>query len=246
MNKGESSGASIAGAARESKMATVLIVDDDRKIIDMLRRTLAYEGYDVVTAADGHEALSKAQTHRPDVVVLDWLMPGMDGIEVARRLRAADAMPILMLTARDAVEDRVEGLDAGADDYLVKPFAPAELLARLRALLRRTEALREGDKPLLYADLSLDPLTREARRGGRVFSLSPKEFDLLAYLLRYPRQVLPRERILQDVWGYDFGGNGNVLEVYVGYLRTKTEAGGEQRLIQTVRGVGYVLREPGS
>ena len=223
-------------------MATVLIVDDDRRITDMLRRTLAYEGYSVVTAANGNEALAKAQVHRPDVVVLDWLMPGMDGIEVAKRLRAADAVPILMLTARDAVEDRVEGLDSGADDYLVKPFAPSELLARIRALLRRTESIRDGEKPLIYADLSLDPLTREARRGDRPFSLSPKEFDLLAYLLRYPRQVLQRERILQDVWGYDFGGNGNVLEVYVGYLRAKTEASGEPRLIQTVRGVGYVLR----
>jgi two-component system response regulator MprA len=223
-------------------MATVLIVDDDRRITDMLRRTLAYEGYNVVTAADGNEALNKAQVHRPDIVILDWLMPGMDGIEVAKRLRAADSVPILMLTARDAVEDRVEGLDSGADDYLVKPFAPTELLARIRALLRRTEPLRDHEKPLVYADLSLDPLTREARRGERTFSLSPKEFDLLAYLLRYPRQVLQRERILQDVWGYDFGGNGNVLEVYVGYLRSKTEANGEPRLIQTVRGVGYVLR----
>jgi two-component system response regulator MprA len=195
-----------------------------------------------VTAANGHEALAKAQVHRPDVVVLDWLMPGMDGIEVAKRLRAADAVPILMLTARDAVEDRVEGLDSGADDYLVKPFAPIELLARIRALLRRTEPARDGDKPLIYADLLLDPLTREARRGDRSFNLSPKEFDLLAYLLRHPRQVLQRERILQDVWGYDFGGNGNVLEVYIGYLRAKTETNGELRLIQTVRGVGYVLR----
>lgn len=223
-------------------MATVLIADDDRKIIDMLRRTLAYEGYAVVTAENGIEALAKAQTQRPDVVILDWLMPGLDGIEVARRLRAADSVPILLLTARDAVEDRVEGLDSGADDYLVKPFAPAELLARLRALLRRAEPL-SGEKPLSYADLSLDPMTRETRRGDRQFNLSPKEFDLLSYLLRYPRQVLPRDRILQDVWGYDFGGDGNVLEVYIGYLRTKTEAGGESRLIQTVRGVGYVLRD---
>jgi two-component system response regulator MprA len=238
MNQREGAGAPAAGA----QMPTVLIVDDDRKITDMLRRTLAYEGYDVVTAANGHEALAKAQIHRPDVVVLDWLMPGIDGIEVAKRLRAADTTAILMLTARDAIEDRVEGLDAGADDYLVKPFAPVELLARVRALLRRTEPIRDGEKPLVYADMSLDPLTREARRGERAFSLSPKEFDLLAYMLRYPRQVLPRERILQDVWGYDFGGNGNVLEVYVGYLRAKTEAGGEARLIQTVRGVGYVLR----
>jgi two-component system response regulator MprA len=147
-----------------------------------------------------------------------------------------------MLTARDAIEDRVEGLDAGADDYLVKPFAPAELLARIRALLRRSEP-NNAEKPLAYGDLFLDPVTRETRRGSRAFNLSPKEFDLLAYLLRHPRQVLPRERILQDVWGYDFGGDGNVLEVYVGYLRNKTEAGGEPRLIQTVRGVGYVIRD---
>ena len=223
-------------------MATVLIADDDRKIIDMLRRTLAYEGYHVVTAGDGNEALTKAQANRPDVIVLDWLMPGVNGIEVARRLRAVDDTPILMLTARDAVEDRVEGLDSGADDYLVKPFAPAELLARLRALLRRSETT-SNERPLAYADLYLDPTTRETRRGDRAFNLSPKEFDLLSYLLRYPRQVLPRDRILQDVWGYDFGGDGNVLEVYIGYLRNKTEAGGEPRLIQTVRGVGYVLRE---
>lgn len=223
-------------------MATVLIVDDDRKIIDMLRRTLAYEGYHVITATDGHQALLQAQTQRPDVVILDWLMPGLDGIEVARRLREADGTPILMLTARDAVEDRVEGLDSGADDYLVKPFAPAELLARIRALLRRSDSA-SSEKPLVYGDLYLDPITRETRRGERHFNLSPKEFDLLSYLLRYPRQVLPRDRILQDVWGYDFGGDGNVLEVYIGYLRTKTEAGGEPRLIQTVRGVGYVVRE---
>lgn len=223
-------------------MATVLIADDDRKIIDMLRRTLAYEGYHVVTAADGLEALSQAQAQRPDVVILDWLMPGLDGIEVARRIREADPTPILMLTARDTIEDRVQGLDNGADDYLVKPFAPAELLARVRALLRRTEG-SSSERPLSYADLALDPMTRETRRGSRSFNLSPKEFDLLAYLLRHPRQVLPRDRILQDVWGYDFGGDGNVLEVYIGYLRTKTEAGGEPRLIQTVRGVGYVLRE---
>jgi len=223
-------------------MTTVLVADDDRKIIDMLRRTLAYEGYRVLTAADGTEALEKARSQRPDMIVLDWLMPGIDGIEVARRIREADPTPILMLTARDAIEDRVEGLDAGADDYLVKPFAPAELLARIRALLRRSEP-NSSEKPLGYADLFLDPVTRETRRGGRAFNLSPKEFDLLAYLLRHPRQVLPRERILQDVWGYDFGGDGNVLEVYVGYLRNKTEAGGEPRLIQTVRGVGYVIRD---
>jgi len=223
-------------------MPTVLVADDDRKITDMLRRTLAYEGYQVVTAADGHEALAQARAHRPDLVVLDLMMPGLDGLEVARRLRAADDMPILMLTARDAVEDRVEGLDSGADDYLVKPFAPAELLARVRALLRRAER-PEAEGALAYADLSLDPVTRETRRGGRAFNLSPKEFDLLAYLLHNPRHVLPRERILEEVWGYDFGREDNVLDVYIGYLRAKTEAGGEPRLIQTVRGVGYVLRD---
>ena len=223
-------------------MTTILVVDDDRKITDMLRRTLIYEGYRVVTAADGEEALTKAQAERPDLIILDWLMPKLNGIETAKALRASDATPILMLTARDAVEQRVEGLDSGVDDYLVKPFAPEELLARLRALLRRSEP--EGrDKPIGYADLSLDPLTRETRRGDRSFNLTPKEFDLLAYLMRHPRQVMPRDRILQDVWGYDFDGNGNVLEVYVGYLRNKTEASGEPRLVQTVRGVGYVLRE---
>jgi two-component system response regulator MprA len=221
---------------------TVLIVDDDPKLVDMLRRTLAYEGYRVVAAADGQDALAKLQAQRPDVVVLDWLMPGLDGIEVTRRIRVADGTPILMLTARDAVEDRVQGLDSGADDYLVKPFAPAELLARLRALLRRSEPASH-ERPRVYADLYVDPVTREARRGKRALDLTPKEFDLLSYLLRHPRRVLPRERILQDVWGYDFGGQGNVLEVYIGYLRTKTESGGEPRLIQTVRGVGYVLRE---
>ncbi|MGH2593955.1 MAG: response regulator transcription factor [Anaerolineae bacterium] len=223
-------------------MATILIVDDDRKIIDMLRRTLAYEGYRVLTAADGIEALSKAQADRPDLVVLDWLMPGLGGIEVARRLRAAGDAPILMLTARDAIENRVEGLDSGADDYLVKPFAPEELLARIRALLRRSDSA-DKEKSQSYSDLHLDPITRETRRGDRSFNLTAKEFDLLHYLMRHPRQVLSRDLILQDVWGYDFEGSSNVLEVYIGYLRTKTEAGGEARLIQTVRSVGYVLRE---
>lgn len=223
-------------------MATILVVDDDRKITDMLRRTLTYEGYRVTTAADGQEALNKAQTDRPDLIVLDWLMPRLNGLDATRLLRTTSDVPILMLTARDAVEHRVEGLDSGADDYLVKPFAPDELLARIRALLRRSDG-GDKDKAIHYADLSLDPMTRETRRGTRSFNLTPKEFDLLQYLMRHPRQVLPRDRILQDVWGYDFDGNGNVLEVYVGYLRTKTEAGGEPRLIQTVRGVGYALRE---
>jgi two-component system response regulator MprA len=225
-------------------MTTVLIADDDQTARDALLRTLADDGYTVVTAADGPAALRVAQEQRPDLVILDWRMPDLDGIEVARRLKAADGTPILMVTARDAVEDRVAGLDAGADDYLVKPFAPAELLARLRALLRRGEPAARDDVPLTFLDLRVDPTTREARREDRRFELSPREFDLLAYLLRYPRRVLPRDRILQDVWGYDFAGDENVLEVYVGYLRTKLEAGGEPRLLQTVRGVGYVLREP--
>jgi two-component system, OmpR family, response regulator MprA len=223
-------------------VATILVVDDDRKITDMLRRTLIYEGYRVSTAADGEEALLKAQAERPDLIILDWLMPRLNGIETAKALRTTDSAPILMLTARDAVEQRVEGLDSGVDDYLVKPFAPEELLARIRALLRRADSPVQ-DKPIVYADLSIDPLTRETRRGDRAFNLTPKEFDLLMYLMRHPRQVMPRDRILQDVWGYDFDGNGNVLEVYVGYLRNKTEANGEPRLVQTVRGVGYVLRE---
>jgi two-component system response regulator MprA len=224
-------------------MTTILVVDDDRKITDMLRRTLAYEGYRVVVGYDGQEALTKAQAERPDLVVLDWLMPRLNGIEVAKLLRSTSDVPILMLTARDAVEQRVEGLNSGADDYLVKPFAPEELLARIRALLRRSDTSGDKDKTLAYADLSIDPLTRETRRGTRSFNLTPKEFDLLYYFMRHPRQVLNRDRLLQDVWGYDFEGNGNVLEVYVGYLRNKTEAGSEPRLIHTVRGVGYVLRE---
>ena len=223
-------------------MTTILVVDDDRKITDMLRRTLIYEGYRVATAADGEEALIKAQSERPDLVVLDWLMPKLNGLDTAKLLRETSSVPILMLTARDAVENRVEGLDSGADDYLVKPFAPEELLARIRALLRRIDTTEKGSL-LVYADLTLDPLTRETKRGTRSFNLTPKEFDLLSYFLRHPRQVILRERLLQDVWGYDFDGNGNVLEVYVGYLRTKTEAGGEARLIHTVRGVGYALRE---
>ena len=223
-------------------MPTVLIADDDPKLLKMLGRTLTYEGFHVVTAAAALEALARAEARRPDVIVLDWLMPGLSGIEVATRLRAAhDETMILMLTARDAVEDRVEGLESGADDYLVKPFAPVELLARVHALLRRSAATR-GEQPLVYADLTLDAATRETRRGDRPFELTPTEFDLLYYLMRHPRQVLRRHQILEEVWGYDFGGDDNVLEVYVGYLRKKTEAG-ESRLIQTVRGVGYVLRE---
>jgi two-component system response regulator MprA len=224
-------------------MAKILVVDDDPKLLNMLRRTLTYEGFQVTTAGDGSAALAEMQAHRPDVIVLDWMMPGLDGIGVMKHLRAAnDKTLVLMLTARDSVENRVEGLETGADDYLVKPFAPVELLARIHALLRRP-AVAIQDEPLRYADLSLDPVTRETRRGERAFELTSKEFDLLRYLMRHPRQVLEREQILQEVWGYDFGGDDNVLEVYIGYLRKKSEAGGEARLIQTVRGVGYVLRE---
>lgn len=224
-------------------MPTILIVDDNQKVVDMLRRTLIYEGYDVLVAMDGAQALAQAQAHRPDLIVLDWLMPGVDGLEVARRVSKADRIPIIMLTAKDALEDRVLGLDSGADDYLIKPFEPAELLARIRALLRRAES-DSDEKPITYSDLSLDPVTRDVRRGERLISLSPKEFDLLLYFLRQPRRVLPRERILQDIWGYDFNGDANVLEVTIGHLRTKLEANGEPRLLQTVRGVGYALRVP--
>jgi two-component system response regulator MprA len=224
-------------------MTTILIADDDPKLLKMVRRTLVYEGFEVITAANGRETIAQVQTLAPHLIILDWLMPELDGIEVLTRLRAAqNQTPILMLTARDAVEDRVAGLDRGADDYLVKPFAPSELLARLRALLRRFE-VGSQEKPLTYADLYLDAKTRETRRGSRRFELTPKEFELLQCLLSHPRQVLVRDRILEEVWGYDFGGEDNVLEVYIGYLRKKTEAGGEPRLIQTVRGVGYVLRE---
>ena len=221
-------------------MATILIADDDPPLAALLRQTLAEEGYRVLTAADGTDALAQVQAQRPDLVVLDWLMPGLSGLEVARRLRAIAGMPILMLTARAAIEDRVAGLDSGADDYLVKPFDLAELLARVHALLRR--AAHDAETPLRYADLVLDPMTREVRRGDRVFALRPKEFALLAYLLRHPRQVLPRARLLEGVWGAAFDGTNSVLDVYIRYLRAKTEAGGEPRLIQTVRGVGYVLR----
>jgi two-component system, OmpR family, response regulator MprA len=224
-------------------MPTVLIVDDDAKLLKMLRRTLTYDGFRVLSATNGNEMLAEVQAHRPDVVILDWLMPGLDGISVLERLRAAeDKTLVLMLTARDAIENRVEGLESGADDYLVKPFAPAELLARIHALLRRP-AVVIRDETLTYAGLYLNPMTRETRRGERSFELTSKEFDLLGYLMRHPRQVLHREQILQEVWGFDFCGDDNVLEVYIGYLRKKTEAGGEPRLIQTVRAVGYVLRE---
>jgi len=224
-------------------MAIVLVVDDDQRLLKMLQRTLTYEGLDVLTASNGREALDRVREHQPDLIVLDWMMPDLDGLEVIRCLRAEDDRTlVLMLTARDAIDHRVEGLQSGADDYLVKPFAPAELVARVHALLRRAaSAQQEG--PLVFADLVLDPVTRQARRNNIPFELTPTEYSLLLFFMRHPRQVLEREQILVNVWGYDFGGDDNVLEVYVGYLRKKTEAGGQSRLIQTVRGVGYVLRE---
>ena len=224
-------------------MITILAVDDNENLLRMLQRTLRYEGFTVLTAINGQAALTVIEARKPQLIILDWLMPEVDGITVVRRLRAlCDTTPILMLTARDAVEYRVEGLNSGADDYLVKPFAPEELLARVNALLRRTDSTPQS-QPLHYADLTLDPVTRETRRGDRKFELTPTEFDLLYYLLRHPRQVLTRQRILEEVWGYDFAGEDNVLEVYIGYLRKKSEAHGETRLIQTARGVGYVVRE---
>ncbi|WP_034269615.1 response regulator transcription factor [Haloechinothrix halophila] len=225
----------------------ILVVDDDRAVRESLRRSLEFNGYTVDLASDGQQALAAVANDRPDAIVLDVMMPRLDGLEVARRLRSGgDDLPILVLTARDTVSDRVSGLDAGADDYLPKPFALEELLARLRALLRRSAAetgAAQDVKPLSYADLTLDPVTREVRRGDREISLTRTEFTLLELLLTYPKHVLTRSRILEEVWGYDFPTSGNALEVYVGYLRRKTEADGEPRLIHTVRGVGYVLRE---
>jgi two-component system response regulator MprA len=222
--------------------AHILVVDDDQRITELLRRTLALEGYTVAVARDGAQGLARFLEHPPDVIVLDVMLPGMDGLEVARRLREArDNVPILMLTARDAVADRVKGLEAGADDYLVKPFAYEELLARVRALLRRGQPDRH--EVLRAFDVELDTGTRIAHRGARAIELSPTEYELLALFLRRPRQVLTRDIILERVWGVDFEGSSNVLEVYIGYLRAKLEAGGEPRLIHTVRGVGYVLKE---
>jgi two-component system response regulator MprA len=212
--------------------AHILMVDDDRHITEVMRRALVYEGYSVDVALRGDEALQKVVEHPPDVVVLDIMLPGLDGLEVCRRIRASgNQVPIVMLTAKDSLPDRVAGLDIGADDYLVKPVELDELLARIRAQLRR------------FADLELDTGTRIARRGTRDIALSTTEYELLALFMRRPRQVLTRDIIMDRVWGYDFEGRSNVLEVYIGYLRTKLEAEGEPRLLHTVRGAGYVLRE---
>ena len=219
----------------------VLVIEDEDRIRQFLQRGLAYENYRVEVAADGPAGLALARENPPDIVILDWMLPGMDGLEVCRRLRAAGPVPILMLTAKDAVGDRVMGLDAGADDYLVKPFAFDELLARMRALLRR--AAPSSPEVLKFADLTLDTGTRQAFRTERSIELTAKEYELLELFMRHPRQVLTREVIFDRVWGYDFGGESNIIEVYVRYIRQKTEAASEPRLVHTVRGVGYVLRE---
>jgi two-component system response regulator MprA len=224
-------------------VATVLIVDDDLKLLKMLQRTLSYENLRVITAVNGLEALPLVFSEIPDLIILDWMMPKMDGIAFIDRLREnQNQTMILMLTARDAIENRVEGLETGADDYLVKPFAPSELVARVHALLRRVETGPEN-QVVEYAGISLDPATREVINDGDQVDLTLTEFNLLHLLLCHPRQVLERGQILNKVWGYDFYGNDNVLEVYIGYLRKKLEMGDRPRLIHTVRGVGYVLRE---
>jgi two-component system response regulator MprA len=223
----------------------VLVVDDDKAVRESLRRSLEFNGYDVALASDGAEALAGIAATDPDVVVMDVMMPRLDGLEATKALRkAGNDLPILVLTARDAVGDRVEGLDAGADDYLTKPFALQELLARLRALLRRAVPREDDlDETIGFSDLTMDIATREVKRGERQIELTRTEFTLLEMFLRRPRRVLERSFILEEVWGYDFPTTANSLEVYVGYLRRKTEAEGESRLIHTVRGVGYVLKE---
>jgi two-component system response regulator MprA len=220
----------------------ILIIEDDEQIVQTVRRGLIYEGYQVDVAMDGYAGLEKARDNPPDLVILDLMLPGLDGLEVCRRMRAASDIPVLMLTARDGVSDRVAGLDAGADDYLVKPFSFDELLARMRALFRRA---RPSSTPevLRFADLMLDTGTRRATRNERVIDLTAKEYELLELFMRHPRQVLTRDVIFDRVWKYDFGGESNIIEVYVRYLRQKTEEKDEPRLIHTVRGVGYVLRE---
>ena len=223
-------------------MTHILIVEDESEIAGYLRRGLAFEGYSAEIAVNGLSALAAARERPPDLVVLDLMLPGVDGLEVARRLRAASDVPIIMLTARDAVPDRVAGLEAGADDYLVKPFAFEELLARIRVQLRRRQ---RDDQPaqLRYGALSMDTAAHETHVGSRRVELTAKEYELLELFMRHPQQVLTREVIYDRVWGYDFGGESNIIEVYVRYLRQKLESAGEPRLIQTVRGVGYILRE---
>ena len=219
----------------------ILVVEDETRIADLLRRGLMFEGFRVSVAGDGLQGLAIARDDPPDLVILDWMLPGLDGLEVCKRLRAAGSVPIIMLTAKESVPDRVTGLNAGADDYVVKPFAFDELLARIRAQLRRNRP--QATETLHFADLTMNTATREVMRGNRKVDLTTKEYDLLELFLRHPRQVLTREVIYDRIWSYDFGGESNIIEVYVRYLRQKLEAEGEARLIQTVRGVGYALRE---
>jgi two-component system response regulator MprA len=227
----------------QEKNAHILIVDDDSRVTSALRRTLAYEGYQVSSTSDGAGALAIARTKSPDLVILDLMLPGIDGLEVCRRLRAVDDdIAVLMLTARDAVADRVAGLETGADDYLVKPFALEELLARIKALLRRHNPPDFQREVLCFADLELDTAMRQAKRADRTIELSTTEYELLVLFLRNPRIVLTRSILMDRIWGRDFEGGPNVLEVYIGHLRNKLEQNGEKRLIQTVRGAGYVLR----
>jgi len=221
----------------------ILAVDDDTRILDLLRRGLTYEGYTVDVVEDGAAALTVARDHPPDLVVLDWMLPGLDGLEVCRRLRAGGDVPILLLTARGGVPDKVTGLDSGADDYLVKPFSFDELLARVRALLRRRQAA-SSPSALRVGRLSIDPAAREVSYDGHTVEVTGKEFDVLELLMRHPRQVVSRGQFYDRIWDYDFGGESNILEVYIRYLRQKLEKAGAAGMIQTVRGVGYMLREP--
>ncbi|MGD1716671.1 response regulator transcription factor [Dapis sp. BLCC M172] len=222
--------------------SNILIVEDEAKLAQFIELELKYEGYQVTVANDGFTGLTTAREIKPDLILLDWMLPGLSGLELCRRLRSTgDKVPVILLTAKDDVTDRVAGLDAGADDYVLKPFSVEELLARVRAHLRRTQ--EPNPDLLMFDDLSLNRSTREVYRGNRDIELTAKEFDLLEYLMAHPRQVLTRDRILETVWGYDFMGDSNIIEVYVRYLRLKLEANSEKRLIQTVRGVGYVLRD---
>ncbi len=220
----------------------VLVIEDEPQIAELLRRGLLYEGYTVEVAPDGETGLAAARDRPPDVVLLDLMLPGMSGLTVCQRLRSASAVPSLILTAKDAVADRVAGLDAGADDYMSKPFSFDELLARVRALLRRRQPAASHDL-VQFADLTLNPNTHEVLRGRERIDLTAREFELLMLFMQHPRQVLTRDQIYDRIWGYDFGGESNIIEVYIRYLRTKMEEGGKPRLIHTLRGVGYVLRE---
>jgi two-component system response regulator MprA len=222
----------------------ILVIEDEVQIADLLRRGLLYEGYSVEIASDGEAGLSAARDRPPDLVLLDLMLPGIDGLTVCKRLRSGSDVPILILTAKDAVAHRVAGLDAGADDYVIKPFSFDELLARIRALLRRRQpADASGQEVLHFADLRLNPATHEVFRGDRRIELTAREFELLSFFVQHPKQVLTRDVLYDRIWGYDFGGESNIIEVYVRYLRAKLEDAGEPRLIQTVRGVGYALRE---